>query len=57
MCSNWTKAGLHGDLQQGYLVSDHMIAATHLSCYCAYLEVFCPELLPADDEQGRQEGH
>ncbi|KAF7086357.1 hypothetical protein CFC21_089650 [Triticum aestivum] len=31
------------------VVYEKKIAATHLSCYCAYLVAFCPELLPNDN--------
>uniref|UniRef100_A0A8R7UWG8 Uncharacterized protein n=1 Tax=Triticum urartu TaxID=4572 RepID=A0A8R7UWG8_TRIUA len=34
---------------QSSSVSENKTAATHLSCYCAYLVASCPELLPDDD--------
>uniref|UniRef100_A0A8R7QSD6 DUF4220 domain-containing protein n=2 Tax=Triticum urartu TaxID=4572 RepID=A0A8R7QSD6_TRIUA len=38
-----------GDGRPSSVVSEKKIAATHLSCYCAYLVESCPELLPDDD--------
>ncbi|CAD6268482.1 unnamed protein product [Miscanthus lutarioriparius] len=36
------------DQQQSSPISDHKIAATHISRYCTYLVTWCPELLPDD---------
>uniref|UniRef100_M8CZ49 Uncharacterized protein n=1 Tax=Aegilops tauschii TaxID=37682 RepID=M8CZ49_AEGTA len=34
--------------RQNKPLSNHEIAATHISQYCAYLDAYCPELLPDD---------
>ena len=43
----------HLDSEEQDSSTNYKIAATRLSCYCAYLVTWCPELLPDDDEWSR----